>query len=118
MKCLLGVSVNIGYCCSPQAPVPPPNEFTLHSKLEALDPRNFTSTCIATIVGIQGPRLRLRLDGSDNKNDFWCLVDSADIKPIGWCEKHSGMLQPPLGEFGLTLRNIERITRVNLAVTF
>ncbi|XP_022081927.1 polycomb protein SCMH1-like [Acanthaster planci] len=83
--------------CFKQAPIPPPNEFTVHSKLEALDPRNITSTCIATVVGLQGPRLRLRLDGSDNKNDFWRLVDSGDIKPIGWCEKHGGMLQPPLG---------------------
>ena len=66
-------------------------------KLEALDPRNLTSTCIATVVGVLGPRLRLRLDGSDNKNDFWRLVDSNEIHPIGHCEKSGGMLQPPLG---------------------
>lgn len=66
-------------------------------KLEALDPRNVTSTCIATVVGVLGPRLRLRLDGSDNKNDFWRLVDSNEIHPIGHCEKSGGMLQPPLG---------------------
>ncbi|XP_071501256.1 polycomb protein SCMH1-like [Diadema antillarum] len=88
--------------CAPQSffkqsSTPPENEFKLYMKLEALDPRNVTSTCIGTIVGMIGPRLRLRLDGSDNKNDFWRLVDSADIKPIGWCEKHGGMLQPPLG---------------------
>ncbi|XP_041462600.1 polycomb protein Scm-like [Lytechinus variegatus] len=83
--------------CFKQAPIPPPNEFGLWMKLEALDPRNVTSTCIATIVGLIGPRLRLRLDGSDNKNDFWRLVDSSDIRPIGHCEKHGGMLQPPLG---------------------
>jgi hypothetical protein len=52
-------------------------------KLEAQDPRNLTSTCIATVVAVIGPRLRLRLDGSDNKNDFWRLVDSTDIHPIG-----------------------------------
>ena len=67
-------------------------------KLEAQDPRNQMSTCIATVVGIQGPRLRLRLDGGDNKNDFWRLVDSSDLHPVGFCEKNSGMLQPPLGE--------------------
>lgn len=67
-------------------------------KLEAQDPRNTTSTCIATVVGLTGARLRLRLDGSDNKNDFWRLVDSAEIQPIGNCEKNGGMLQPPLGE--------------------
>lgn len=66
-------------------------------KLEATDPRNLSSTCIASVVGILGPRLRLRLDGSDNKNDFWKLVDSSEIHTIGTCEKHGGMLQPPLG---------------------
>ncbi|XP_017886952.1 polycomb protein Scm isoform X2 [Ceratina calcarata] len=83
--------------CFKQAEVPPTNEFKIGMKLEALDPRNLTSTCIATVVGILGPRLRLRLDGSDNKNDFWRLVDSNEIHPIGHCEKTGGMLQPPLG---------------------
>lgn len=80
-----------------QHPVPPKNEFRIGMKLEAYDPRNVTSTCIATVVGIQGPLLRLRLDGGDNKNDFWRLVDSSEIHPIGHCEKNGGMLQPPLG---------------------
>lgn len=83
--------------CFQQHVVPPVNNFKIGMKLEALDPRNLTSTCIASVVGILGPRLRLRLDGSDNKNDFWRLVDSSEIHPIGYCEKHGGMLQPPLG---------------------
>lgn len=83
--------------CFKQAPSPPVNEFKIGMKLEALDPRNLTSTCIGTVVGVLGPRLRLRLDGSDNKNDFWRLVDSSEIHPIGHCEKSGGMLQPPLG---------------------
>ncbi|KAJ4923770.1 hypothetical protein JOQ06_028025, partial [Pogonophryne albipinna] len=66
-------------------------------KLEARDPRNSTSVCIATVMGLTGVRLRLRLDGSDNSNDFWRLVDSSDIQPIGSCEKNGDMLQPPLG---------------------
>lgn len=83
----------------PQHKIPPKNEFTIGMKLEALDPRNLTSTCIATVVGTLGPRLRLRLDGSDNKNDFWRLVDcNNEIHPIGHCEENNGMLQPPLGE--------------------
>ncbi|KAL6264798.1 hypothetical protein P5V15_004895 [Pogonomyrmex californicus] len=83
--------------CFKQHENPPINEFKINMKLEALDPRNLTSTCIATVVGVLGPRLRLRLDGSDNKNDFWRLVDSNEIHPIGHCEKSGGMLQPPLG---------------------
>ncbi|XP_013401178.1 polycomb protein Scm isoform X2 [Lingula anatina] len=85
------------HSCFKQSPIPPKNEFKLNMKLEANDPRNLTSTCIATVVGIQGPRLRLRLDGSDNKNDFWRLVDSSDLHPVGFCEKNGGLLQPPLG---------------------
>uniref|UniRef100_A0A8D0FTI7 Polycomb protein SCMH1 n=1 Tax=Strix occidentalis caurina TaxID=311401 RepID=A0A8D0FTI7_STROC len=83
--------------CFKQSYTPPANEFKISMKLEAQDPRNTTSTCIATVVGLTGARLRLRLDGSDNKNDFWRLVDSAEIQPIGNCEKNGGMLQPPLG---------------------
>ncbi|XP_042295900.1 polycomb protein SCMH1 isoform X2 [Sceloporus undulatus] len=83
--------------CFKQSYTPPINEFKISMKLEAQDPRNTTSTCIATVVGLTGARLRLRLDGSDNKNDFWRLVDSAEIQPIGNCEKNGGMLQPPLG---------------------
>ncbi|XP_039367253.1 polycomb protein SCMH1 isoform X3 [Mauremys reevesii] len=83
--------------CFKQSYTPPSNEFKISMKLEAQDPRNTTSTCIATVVGLTGARLRLRLDGSDNKNDFWRLVDSAEIQPIGNCEKNGGMLQPPLG---------------------
>uniref|UniRef100_A0A671EBW9 Scm polycomb group protein homolog 1 n=1 Tax=Rhinolophus ferrumequinum TaxID=59479 RepID=A0A671EBW9_RHIFE len=79
-----------------QSYTPPSNEFKISMKLEAQDPRNTTSTCIATVVGLTGARLRLRLDGSDNKNDFWRLVDSAEIQPVGNCEKNGGMLQPPL----------------------
>lgn len=87
-----------------QSYTPPANEFKINMKLEAQDPRNTTSTCIATVVGLTGARLRLRLDGSDNKNDFWRLVDSAEIQPIGNCEKNGGMLQPPLGELSFSER--------------
>uniref|UniRef100_A0A182RHV8 SAM domain-containing protein n=1 Tax=Anopheles funestus TaxID=62324 RepID=A0A182RHV8_ANOFN len=83
--------------CFKQALAPPKNEFKIGMKLEALDPRNITSTCIATVVGVLGSRLRLRLDGGDNKNDFWRLVDSNEIHPIGHCEKSGEMLKPPLG---------------------
>ncbi|XP_058148372.1 sex comb on midleg-like protein 2 isoform X2 [Dasypus novemcinctus] len=80
-----------------QSKVPPANDFKVGMKLEAHDPRNITSVCIATVVGITGARLRLRLDGSDNRNDFWRLVDSPDIQPVGTCEKEGDLLQPPLG---------------------
>ncbi|KAK7878389.1 hypothetical protein WMY93_031019 [Mugilogobius chulae] len=73
--------------CFRQARVPPSNDFKVGMKLEAHDPRNATSVCIATVMGSRG----------DNSNDFWRLVDSSDIQPIGSCEKNGDMLQPPLG---------------------
>uniref|UniRef100_A0A3P8UB99 Scm polycomb group protein homolog 1 n=1 Tax=Amphiprion percula TaxID=161767 RepID=A0A3P8UB99_AMPPE len=84
--------------CFKQCRVPPSNDFKAGMKLEARDPRNSNSVCIATVMGMMGTRLRLRLDGSDNTNDFWRLVDSSDIQPIGTCERNGDMLQPPLGE--------------------
>uniref|UniRef100_A0A672G433 Scm polycomb group protein like 2 n=1 Tax=Salarias fasciatus TaxID=181472 RepID=A0A672G433_SALFA len=83
--------------CFKQSRVPPANDFKAGMKLEARDPRNSNSVCIATVMGMMGTRLRLRLDGSDNTNDFWRLIDSSDIQPIGTCERNGDMLQPPLG---------------------
>ncbi|XP_026951919.1 sex comb on midleg-like protein 2 [Sagmatias obliquidens] len=83
--------------CFRQSKIPPANDFKVGMKLEAHDPRNMISICIATVVGITGARLPLSLDGSDNRNDFWRLVDSADIQPVGTCEKEADLLQPLLG---------------------
>ncbi|XP_061559619.1 polycomb protein SCMH1 isoform X3 [Phycodurus eques] len=83
--------------CFKQSRIPPSNDFKAGMKVEARDPRNANSVCIATVMGMMGTRLRLRLDGSDNTNDFWRLVDSSDIQPIGTCERNGDMLQPPLG---------------------
>ncbi|KAK2159577.1 hypothetical protein LSH36_150g00043, partial [Paralvinella palmiformis] len=101
-----------------QPPTPPPNNFSVDVKLEASDPRNLTSTCIATVVGKEGPRLRLRLDGSDNKNDFWRLVDSGDLHPIGYCEKNGGLLQPPLVTNVYFLSVNRRMSYLKLIIDF
>ena len=79
-----------------QSPEPPDNEFVLGAKLEAQDPRS-QMACIATVIAVQGARVRLRLDGSDSKNDFWKMVDDSELHEIGHCEKNGGMLQPPMG---------------------
>uniref|UniRef100_A0A3Q2DEJ6 Scm polycomb group protein like 2 n=1 Tax=Cyprinodon variegatus TaxID=28743 RepID=A0A3Q2DEJ6_CYPVA len=90
-------SVAASPSCFKQSRIPPSNDFKAGMKLEARDPRNSNSVCIATVMGMMGTRLRLRLDGSDNTNDFWRLVDSSEIQPIGTCERSGDMLQPPLG---------------------
>ena len=82
--------------CFKQALEQPKNEFQIDEKLEAVDPRS-QSTCVATVIGTLGPRIRLRLDGSDSKSDFWKLVDSEELSEYGHCEKTGGMLYPPMG---------------------
>ena len=82
--------------CFKQALEIPKNEFQIDEKLEAVDPRS-QSTCVATVIGTLGPRIRLRLDGSDSKSDFWKLVDSDELSEYGHCENLGGMLYPPMG---------------------
>ena len=79
-----------------QAVDPPSNDFKKGSKLEVKDPKS-QSNCIATVIGKIGPRIKLRLDGSNAKNDIWRLVDSEDIHPIGYTEQLGQKLQPPGG---------------------
>lgn len=79
-------------------------------KLEVADPRIVDTMCVATVVGILGPRIRCRFDGTDSANDVWHLVDSKEIHPVGWCEGNGGRLQPPVGMLG---RN-EPLIRVDL----
>jgi hypothetical protein len=44
-----------------------------------------------------GPRLRLRLDGTDGRNYFWLLVDSELIDPFEYTTRSGGSIQSPLG---------------------
>lgn len=83
--------------CFRQHEIPPENLFKVGDKIETVDPRNTSSICIGTVIETQGPRLRLRLDGTDDRNDFWLLVDSENIHPFGFTTKRGGTINPPLG---------------------
>jgi polycomb protein SCMH1 len=83
--------------CFCQHLTPPVNEFKVGHKLETFDPRNTTSTCIGTVIEVSGPRLRLRLDGTDDRNDFWLMCDSDLLHPFGYSSKNNRKIQPPLG---------------------
>lgn len=74
------------------------NDFKVGMKLEVRDFRNMILVCIVIVVGIIGVRLRLRLDGSDNRNDFWRFVDFLDIQFVGICEKEGDLFQFLLGK--------------------
>lgn len=62
---------------------PPVNEFEINQKLEIISPENSEFVHLATVVNFIGPRLQLRLDGCDNSNDIFELVDSDALNAIG-----------------------------------
>nr|XP_046920465.1 sex comb on midleg-like protein 2 [Dermatophagoides farinae] len=75
---------------------PPDNEFKIYQKLEVSSPDSHDFVHLATVVGYMGPRLQLRLDGCDNANDFFELVDSEAISPIGTYKSKNRFFAAPL----------------------
>ena len=65
--------------------------------MELEDPKRDSCYCIATVVNVIGPRIRLRLDGCSSSNDVWKLCDSREIHPIGWCKDKGFNLEKPKG---------------------
>ena len=74
------------------------NEFRKDMKLEAVDPKHPSYICVCTVVRVKGSRLRLHFDGWSESYDFWTNSDSPFIYPVGWCEKHNQLLNPPRGK--------------------
>ena len=66
------------YVLFKQSPDLPENEFIIGAKLEAQNPQS-QMACVATVIGVQGPRVRLQLDRSDTKNDFFKMVDASVV---------------------------------------
>uniref|UniRef100_A0A146M3L5 Lethal(3)malignant brain tumor-like protein 3 n=1 Tax=Lygus hesperus TaxID=30085 RepID=A0A146M3L5_LYGHE len=74
-----------------------PNLFKIGFKLEAIDPERQSLFCAATVSDVQGHRVKIHFDGYSNKYDFWTNIDSPNIFPCGFCERHQIPLQPPAG---------------------
>ena len=71
------------------------NPYETGMKLEAVDLREPSFICPATVSEIRGSLLRIHFDGWDPTFDQWADFDSLDIFPVEWCEKNSHPLQPP-----------------------
>ncbi|XP_043218407.1 uncharacterized protein LOC122379893 [Amphibalanus amphitrite] len=69
---------------------PPPARlpFFVGERLEAVDPRDPSLTCVCTVAEVSGSRLRLHFDGYSVRFDFWVESSSRDIFPCGWTERH------------------------------
>ena len=73
-------------------------------KLEAVDRKNPTMTCVATITDMKNGRLLIHFDGWTNTYDYWCEPTTPDIHPRGWCQNNGVHLHAPHGKTQFTER--------------
>jgi hypothetical protein len=64
-------------------------------KLEAVDIRNQSLVCVATIARVINDRFLVHFDSWDTVYDYWTDATSPFIHPVGWCEKNGTKLTPP-----------------------
>lgn len=80
-------------------------DFTVGMKLEAIDPLNLSSICVATVMKVlRSGYLMIGIDGSDllkTGSDWFCYhCTSPCIFPVGFCEINNIDLSPPKGYKG------------------
>ncbi|KAM5219561.1 LOW QUALITY PROTEIN: lethal(3)malignant brain tumor-like protein 4 [Hipposideros larvatus] len=76
---------------------PIPKEFQVRIKLEAVDRKNPSLVCVATIADIVEDRLLVHFDNWDDSYDYWCDVNSPYVQPVGWCQENGRTLRAPQG---------------------
>ncbi|XP_053310669.1 lethal(3)malignant brain tumor-like protein 3 [Spea bombifrons] len=72
-----------------------PSGFRMGMKLEAVDRKNPSLLCVATISDIVENRLLIHFDSWDHSYDYWCDATSPYIRPVGYCQDYEITLTPP-----------------------
>ncbi|CAH8622929.1 unnamed protein product [Schistosoma mattheei] len=73
----------------------PPHMFAVGLKLEAIDKRNPSLACVATIKDCIGDYILIHFDGWDSGFDQWAHISSELLHPVGYCEDHEQVLSIP-----------------------
>nr|XP_015095466.1 lethal(3)malignant brain tumor-like protein 4 isoform X1 [Vicugna pacos]XP_031546086.1 lethal(3)malignant brain tumor-like protein 4 isoform X1 [Vicugna pacos] len=76
---------------------PAPKDLEVGMKLEAVDRRNPSLVCVATIADVAEDRLLVHFDSWDDSHSYWCDVNSPYIQPVGWCRENGRTLVAPQG---------------------
>ncbi|CAM9576344.1 unnamed protein product [Lampetra planeri] len=79
----------------------PTHGFQPGMRLEAVDRRNPTLVCVATIANCDDHRIKVHFDGWSPEYNYWLDADCPDIHPVGWCEKTGHPLQLPVSSVEL-----------------
>ncbi|KAF7669719.1 hypothetical protein LDENG_00147160 [Lucifuga dentata] len=72
-----------------------PSGFRAGMKLEAVDRKNPSLICVATIAAVVDNRLLIHFDNWDDAYDYWCDASSPYIHPVGYCEDFELTLTAP-----------------------
>ncbi|XP_071807333.1 lethal(3)malignant brain tumor-like protein 4 isoform X1 [Asterias amurensis] len=72
-----------------------PHGFRKGMKLEAIDKKNPSLICVATVANIMESRFLIHFDAWEDMYDYWCDSSSPYIHPVGWCEDNGNILSPP-----------------------
>ncbi|XP_064183816.1 lethal(3)malignant brain tumor-like protein 4 isoform X3 [Anguilla rostrata] len=72
-----------------------PSGFRVGMKLEAVDRKNPSLICVASIAAAVDSRLLIHFDNWDDSYDYWCDASSPYIHPVGYCEEAELTLTTP-----------------------
>ncbi|CAL1536415.1 unnamed protein product [Lymnaea stagnalis] len=72
-----------------------PSAFRVGMKLEAVDKKNSSLVCVASVADTLGDRILIHFDGWEDAYDYWCDITSPSIHPVGWCKANGHSLSPP-----------------------
>ncbi|XP_069052054.1 lethal(3)malignant brain tumor-like protein 3 isoform X2 [Lepisosteus oculatus] len=72
-----------------------PSGFRIGMKLEAVDRKNPTFICVATVTDMVDSRFLVHFDNWDESYDYWCEATSPYIHPVGWCKENGKILTTP-----------------------
>lgn len=72
-----------------------PSGFRVGMKLEAVDKKNPSLTCVATIADMVDNRLLIHFDSWDDSFDYWCDASSPYIRSVGYCQESGIPLTTP-----------------------
>ena len=62
--------------------------FQVGQRLEAVDKKNSTQVCVASIADMLEEHVLIHFDGWEDIYDYWCDPSSPYIHPVGWCEEN------------------------------
>ncbi|UYV62198.1 ICK [Cordylochernes scorpioides] len=88
-------SLSYGQQCGQCVQGTPTHLFRKGMKLEAVDRKDPSLVCVASVGDVMENRFLIHFDGWDDIYDYWVEADSPYIHPVNWCLHTGHILTPP-----------------------